>query len=435
MSMLVLFLLVTGATCERYDDMTVEYLLPSLLGPSARHLLREMDALSVARPSLMSDIDQLRSDLNRFCLHSMKKLSDNLVIKSLPDDVLSGFNGRGQPLRIITAELAFGYNGHRIRVESILQSFIFNNVLVIPKEYSLYDIFGDTSPSRDGPLVLRIQALTASGNTYISVTAPKGYLLEDLVISNALPAVPRHFNLSTFQDISARHIIGKRGIEVGGPSELFSDGMIYAHAMVDIAMLDAGGIVLNIEADLSDGAPNPVPGSVGGSITHQDGATLPGILNEEYDFYMSSHVLEHFLNPIRALKTAKRVVKPGGIILLVVPWKERCFDHYRDNSRLEDIIYRYLRKAEDYDVNFSNRQEIFLQTDRQFFNKSKKVLLHEDTMRSITDPRSDHQFVYDYELIEKMASLIDLDVILTGNLQDSMHQCIVLQKKNGTIQL
>jgi ubiquinone/menaquinone biosynthesis C-methylase UbiE len=41
--------------------------------------------------------------------------------------------------------------------------------------------------------------------------------------------------------------------------------------------------------------------------------------DESYDFVISSHVIEHFYNPIKAIKEWLRVIRPGGYILFICP--------------------------------------------------------------------------------------------------------------------
>jgi len=60
--------------------------------------------------------------------------------------------------------------------------------------------------------------------------------------------------------------------------------------------------------------------------------------DESQDFIVSSHVVEHFPNPIKALIKWDRLVKPGGIIFMIVPHKERTFDKGKESTPLEHLI-------------------------------------------------------------------------------------------------
>lgn len=63
--------------------------------------------------------------------------------------------------------------------------------------------------------------------------------------------------------------------------------------------------------------------------------------DESLDFVLSSHVLEHIPDPIRALKEWYRVVRPGGYIFVIIPHKERTFDKNRPRTLLAEIVQRY----------------------------------------------------------------------------------------------
>lgn len=67
--------------------------------------------------------------------------------------------------------------------------------------------------------------------------------------------------------------------------------------------------------------------------------------DESQDFVVSSHVLEHFPDPMTALLEWYRLVKPGGIIFMIVPHKERTFDKERPRTTLQELIARHARRA------------------------------------------------------------------------------------------
>lgn len=70
------------------------------------------------------------------------------------------------------------------------------------------------------------------------------------------------------------------------------------------------------------------------------GDKLP-IKDESQDFVISSHVLEHFPDPIKALNEWYRVIKKGGYIFAIVPHKERTFDKDRTRTTLKELIKRH----------------------------------------------------------------------------------------------
>ena len=71
-----------------------------------------------------------------------------------------------------------------------------------------------------------------------------------------------------------------------------------------------------------------------------NGDNIP-VASQTQDFVISSHVLEHFENPIAALKEWDRVCKVGGVIFMIVPHKERTFDKNNPRTKLLEVVKRY----------------------------------------------------------------------------------------------
>lgn len=64
------------------------------------------------------------------------------------------------------------------------------------------------------------------------------------------------------------------------------------------------------------------------------------------DFVVSSHVLEHFPDPVKALLEWDRLLKPGGIIFAIVPHKERTMDRDQPRTTLEHLVDDFVHGAE-----------------------------------------------------------------------------------------
>jgi SAM-dependent methyltransferase len=74
------------------------------------------------------------------------------------------------------------------------------------------------------------------------------------------------------------------------------------------------------------------------------GDDLP-FADDAFDFVFASHVIEHFADPIRALKEWVRVARK--YVVLVVPHRDRTFDRGRALTTAEELLDRHERGATD----------------------------------------------------------------------------------------
>lgn len=63
--------------------------------------------------------------------------------------------------------------------------------------------------------------------------------------------------------------------------------------------------------------------------------------DESYDFVVNSHVLEHFWDPISAIKEWFRVIKKEGYVFMIIPHKDRTFDKKRELTSISELIFRH----------------------------------------------------------------------------------------------
>lgn len=68
--------------------------------------------------------------------------------------------------------------------------------------------------------------------------------------------------------------------------------------------------------------------------------------DESQDFIVSSHVIEHFPDPMKPLLEWYRLIRRGGIMFLIVPHKERTFDRDRPRTTLQELIDRHSGKIQ-----------------------------------------------------------------------------------------
>jgi len=140
---------------------------------------------------------------------------------------------------------------------------------------------------------------------------------------------------ATVEDLLA----DRDGLEIGGPTDLFRRR----------DLLPAYAIARSIDnANFSRRTVWNDPIRDGASFTYDarrapgrhyivEATALTAIAGAAYDFVLASHVIEHVANPLRALREWRRVLKPGGAMVLVVPHKERTFDHRRPVTALAHL--------------------------------------------------------------------------------------------------
>jgi GT2 family glycosyltransferase/glycosyltransferase involved in cell wall biosynthesis len=127
-----------------------------------------------------------------------------------------------------------------------------------------------------------------------------------------------------FSALAKKHCVGK-GLEIGGSA--------HNPFGLDTLNVDYCGSCETIfkEEELRM-CGNIMPVDI---VARGDNVPLPA---SSQDFIVSSHVFEHFPDPIRALVEWDRLVKPGGVIFIIVPHMERTFDKCQPRTTLLHLI-------------------------------------------------------------------------------------------------
>jgi len=129
-----------------------------------------------------------------------------------------------------------------------------------------------------------------------------------------------------------------RALEIGGPSAVFgADGLLPIYPL--LARVD--GVQWAAETmwhSLNSEEGYRPDGDRIGDLLVIDSVNLDPIADDSYDAVLSSHVLEHIANPLRALAAWRRVTRPSGHVLMVVPHMAGTFDHRRAVTPLRHMI-------------------------------------------------------------------------------------------------
>jgi SAM-dependent methyltransferase len=145
---------------------------------------------------------------------------------------------------------------------------------------------------------------------------------------------------------------GGNGLEIGGPSRVFSRrgiARVYAHA----ARIDNVNFATETawEGQLRDGGDFVFDASRrAGAQWVREAGQLQNISECTYDFVLSSHCLEHLANPLAALHEWRRITRPSGHLLVIVPDPTRSFDHRRPITTLAHLQSDVARDTPESDT-------------------------------------------------------------------------------------
>lgn len=131
---------------------------------------------------------------------------------------------------------------------------------------------------------------------------------------------------------------GLRGLEVGGPTDRFRvDGICPVYDR----LASCDGVQWRADTawhTLDASAPYAPGGRDLGRLHVIDGGALASLPAHSYDVVLSSHVIEHFANPLAALAAWRRVLAPEGWVLMIAPHRAGTFDHRRPVTSLEHLV-------------------------------------------------------------------------------------------------
>jgi SAM-dependent methyltransferase len=143
---------------------------------------------------------------------------------------------------------------------------------------------------------------------------------------------------------------GSHGLEIGGPSAVFeTTGLLPVYPVLgDIDGVQWAARTTWHELDREQGY-RP-EGTRRGELHLLDDVDLGALPDDSYDVVVSSHVLEHIANPLRALAAWRRVTRPQGQLLIVAPHMAGTFDRRRPLTPLEHIVEDFEREVGEDDL-------------------------------------------------------------------------------------
>ena len=158
---------------------------------------------------------------------------------------------------------------------------------------------------------------------------------------DAIPALVTALDALAVRRQLARRLVGK-GIEIGPGHVPFP-----VPGQIKVSYVDRWEPTQNSELfpELGDSPGFPEPEIV----ADLDVDRLSAIGDGTQDFVIASHVLEHLANPLAMLVEIHRVLRNGGMFVLLLPDRHRTFDREREPTPLPHLVDEYRRDVRAVD--------------------------------------------------------------------------------------
>ena len=214
---------------------------------------------------------------------------------------------------------------------------------------------------------------------------------------------------------------GLSGVEIGGPSALFESNIYEEVNACDGINFSKETVWWN-----DNGLGYIINGDCKGRVIISDAVNLVQINTNQYDFCISSNILEHIANPIKALFEMKRIIKEDGLLLTVVPNKDTCFDHNRVVTSFIHILNDYKLDVDETDM--THIDEIIQLHD---YGMDKGINSREDFIERAKNNHTNrclHQHVFDEDLLRNLYRYIGIEVLASGKIYSNWY---VIGRKNS----
>lgn len=156
-------------------------------------------------------------------------------------------------------------------------------------------------------------------------------------------------------------------------------------------------------------------------VANLDVDRLSALRDASQDFVIASHILEHLANPLAMLVDVHRVLKPGGLLVLILPDRRVTFDSERSPTSLEHLADEYRRDVREV----SDEHVIEAIVAQVRFNgdiRDPTVLAAERTESEIDlhRRRSIHAHVWDMEEFNEVLGFSEHELGLSWKVLDTM---------------
>jgi len=209
-------------------------------------------------------------------------------------------------------------------------------------------------------------------------------------------------------DVYLRHVVGKKGIEIGGPSTLFRTSLPLYQKVESLDGVNFSNSTV-WEGEIRSGLNYNFIGSKKGIQFISEATDLSKIENSTYDFLLSSNCLEHVANPLKALMEWKRVIKPLGCLILVLPNKANNFDHNRPTTSFDHILEDFNNNTAEDDL--THLDEILRLHDLSMDPPAGNSAAFEKRSLDNYHNRTLHHHVFDFNVMASIFQFCGFDVV------------------------
>jgi SAM-dependent methyltransferase len=218
------------------------------------------------------------------------------------------------------------------------------------------------------------------------------------------------------------------GLEVGGPSDVFRrEGLFPLYpiaARVDSCNFASKTVWDDGAIASGDSFPGHEHGPPGGRFI-AEATQLTFAASDSYDFVLSSHMLEHSANPVKALLELKRIVKPDGSLLIVLPHRDATFDHRRPVTTLEHLLEDFDHGTAEDDL--THLPEILALHDLSMDPPAGDLSQFTARCKRNFENRCMHHHVFDTRLGVRLVDAMTLE-ILAVEAAHPLHIAIIARK-------
>ncbi|MDP2364393.1 MAG: methyltransferase domain-containing protein, partial [Ignavibacteria bacterium] len=223
-------------------------------------------------------------------------------------------------------------------------------------------------------------------------------------------------------------IQNKTGLEIGGPSNMFSrKGLLPVYPY--LKKLDNCNFSSETiwESQIKDGLSFKYDKDKPFGYQYiLDSTNLIKITSDSYDFILTSHVIEHIANPIKALFEWVRILKNEGVLVIILPHKDGTFDHNRNITSLTHIIGDYNNDTNENDL--THLDEILELHDLRRDPEAGSLSQFKERSFNNFENRCLHHHVFDTYLTVKLIDFIKLQILSIEAL--SPYHIIIIARKS-----